>query len=143
VPLVEKCVEKNVDEGQLKALTPEAIASLYSPDLFALGSGYQAFSSGIETVLRQALVNHGSDELGPGTQAERVHEWGQHRILHLSLVTMLAISEAFDRAGVPGHLELWDQWETVPECSRKCSHFSDRTQLQLHALGSMVAGLCV
>ena len=85
MPLVEKCVEKNVDEGQLKALTPEAIASLYSPDLFALGSGYQAFSSGIETVLRQALVNHGSDELGPGTQAERVHDCGAapHIILKL------------------------------------------------------------
>lgn len=67
---MEKCCEKGVDEGALLALAPETVALLYSSDVFTSGSGYQEMEDVIGAVLKAALKNEGSDDLGPGTQFE-------------------------------------------------------------------------
>lgn len=66
IPLVEKCAGKGVTEEKLLALDPDAVAVLYSSDLFVAGSGYTDFARKIETIVSAVLQNKGNDDLGPG-----------------------------------------------------------------------------
>ena len=68
VPLVETCSEKGITEETLMSLTPEAFALLYSSDLFVSGSGYREIAGQVNAVLSTVLHNHGTDDLGPGSQ---------------------------------------------------------------------------
>lgn len=65
---MEKCAEKGITEEALMSLTPEAFALLYSSDLFVSGSGYKEIESQVNAVLTAVLHNHGTDDLGPGSQ---------------------------------------------------------------------------
>ena len=68
VTLVEKCSEKGITEEALMSLSPEAFALLYSSDLLVSGTGYKEIAGQVNAVLSAVLHNHGTDDLGPGSQ---------------------------------------------------------------------------
>ena len=95
----------------------------------------------IGAVLKAALKNEGSDDLGPGTQFEVPRVAGAGIPVGGNVHRCRFVSEALEWEWVWRPVDFRDQRQTVLECPGRGTSVPDRSKLWVHASHSVVVGL--
>ncbi|CAE7253833.1 unnamed protein product, partial [Symbiodinium sp. CCMP2592] len=75
VPLIDKCTSRGLTLESLFGLDEEAVACLYTSELYKSGAGYRNLTGHLEEIFAKILQNAGSDDLGHLTETECQQIW--------------------------------------------------------------------